>query len=281
MASKNPRVSALVARFGSRSLRSPKAIIRRLAERTLKEASFRHEPPPVDPVAVARARGISAVQEVDNIPADAVLKRVDGNLVICVSRRAPRVRRNFSILHEVGHTFFAEAARDLPLLNEAQQEGLRKHYGEEERLCDLAAVELLLPRSAFGNALRQVEELDWKAIRGLAERFQASAEATLRRIGEVSRASLSVERWTETPDNEWQYQTLVCSRDLRQLLAASDRTLSRALLHRALAERSLLPHALTIPGRPTRYRAEVVWIRKDHGRRQLITLLSGARSQGS
>jgi hypothetical protein len=90
----------------------------------------------------------------------------------------PRRRVAFSIAHEISHTFFPNTItgarfRDLTAADS-------REANELERLCDLAASELLMPIDEFQREVRGFSSLT--RTEELAEKFGSSFEATVFRL---------------------------------------------------------------------------------------------------
>lgn len=94
----------------------------------------------------------------------------------------PRVRQRFGIAHEIGHTFFPGFGDRVHCRGPAGT-GWAEDDDTIEGLCDVAAVELLLPMPWFGNASGGVAEA--AGLVRLAGEWDASIAATLRRYVEV------------------------------------------------------------------------------------------------
>ncbi len=130
--------------------------------------------PPVNELILASLCGIAEVREVAQEHAG-MLACVDGRLVATVNALDGRDRRRFTVLHEAGHTLLPGFDR------ETVHHRCAGPANREERLADLAAAELLLPRRFFvpdiavcGPSLADVAEL--------AARYQASIQATALRM---------------------------------------------------------------------------------------------------
>src|SRR6266404_5893199 len=90
----------------------------------------------------------------------------------------PQGRVAFSIAHEIGHTFFPNTmtgARFRDICGSDSREA-----NELERLCDLAASELLMPLEEFRGELRGRFTL--ANVEELTEKFGSSFEATVFRL---------------------------------------------------------------------------------------------------
>jgi Zn-dependent peptidase ImmA (M78 family) len=115
-------------------------------------------------------------------PRDAVLilnGKLHGNRgQILYNPQRPRGRVAFSIAHEIGHTFFPNTltgARFRDICSDDSREA-----NELERLCDLAASELLMPLEEFRDELKNLFTL--AAVENIAEKFGSSFEATAFRL---------------------------------------------------------------------------------------------------
>jgi hypothetical protein len=150
-----------------------------LARRTLDELAME---PPVSHEIVASIRDIARIEETD-LPWAGCLVRDGGGFVIKLRVADTRGKKRFTVFHEVKHTYmpgFALAPQyrcdpaTPPDVAGTRDPGL-------EALCDLGAVELLLPRKSF------LDDLDGNTptlalASQLAQRYDASLEATARRI---------------------------------------------------------------------------------------------------
>lgn len=92
-----------------------------------------------------------------------------------------RGRARFSIAHEIAHLAVLRAlgAEGLEL-----SDGDAQAYREMERLCDLAASHLLMPRERLSAAVRR-RGIGKAAVRNLAELFDVSRTALFRGIGDL------------------------------------------------------------------------------------------------
>jgi len=92
----------------------------------------------------------------------------DGGYEITVNATEPRERQNFSIAHEIVHTFFREVWPScLP-------------SAAEEKLCDLGAAELTMPLARFTARLKTCG-LTLEGIEKCSHEFEVSFEAAARR----------------------------------------------------------------------------------------------------
>lgn len=102
---------------------------------------------------------------------------------VLVNGRKHRVRQRYSIAHELGHTLFPDYEEQLRRAGR-----LWRRAGEDselERLCQVAAAEFLLPLEAF-QAAAASRGRTLRGALGLAADFDASLEATVRRVVETT-----------------------------------------------------------------------------------------------
>jgi IrrE N-terminal-like domain len=150
-----------------------------LAQRTLDELAME---PPVSHEIIASMRDIARIEET-GLPWAGCLVRDGGRFVIKLRASDSRGRKRFTAFHEVKHTYmpgFALAPR-YRCDPAAPPDVVRDRDPSLEALCDLGAVELLLPRKNFLNDLDGNTPTLTLASQ-LAERYDASLEATARRI---------------------------------------------------------------------------------------------------
>ncbi|MGO8996043.1 MAG: ImmA/IrrE family metallo-endopeptidase [Polyangiaceae bacterium] len=104
----------------------------------------------------------------------------DGRFDILVREdRSPR-RRRFTLAHEFGHLFFYRFA---PLSKEAQRREGRHAPDEEERLCNIAAEEFLMPQSFIEATTDSIAWQDAaRAVLAVSEDCDVSVEAAVLRL---------------------------------------------------------------------------------------------------
>jgi Zn-dependent peptidase ImmA (M78 family) len=138
--------------------------------------------PPISHVLMASMRGVRRVEEAD-MPWAGCLVVEDGVLVIRLRARDVHGRKRFSAFHEIVHTYlpgfaFVPQYRCDPAFPDAQEPSAQP---DAEELCDLGAVELLLPPDPFRADMAGSRPTMELASR-LATRYEASLEATARRV---------------------------------------------------------------------------------------------------
>jgi Zn-dependent peptidase ImmA (M78 family) len=133
--------------------------------------------PPIRLEVVAGICGVARVERVP-LPHAACLVPTRNGSVIKLRNSDSVERQNFSGFHEVGHTFMPGYQLSIQLRCDP---GRNSGFKKLEHLCDIAASELLLPRRLFTTDLRDAA-LDFRTVDELGARYQASVEATARRI---------------------------------------------------------------------------------------------------
>ena len=156
---------------------------RELVRRFIEERGS--EKPPFLAEELARLQGIKIVKT-DLGELDAVLLRQADGYIIKVNANHPPVRQNFSCAHEIGHTFLHELDRPLSLDDDefrwTNSNNVRK---AKERLCFMAAAELLMPEWVFEKYLAGFG-VSVYSIERLANTFRVSIPAAAIRIAELS-----------------------------------------------------------------------------------------------
>lgn len=148
-----------------------------------------HDKPPFAPEEFARLKGVK-IKRADLGTASAVLLRFQDGGVIKVNQKHSVARQAFSCAHEIGHILFSELKLEQYIKNIEYRTFNPPHQAElrakaRERLCDIAATELLMPElvfrkylSGFGTSVHSIERL--------ANIFKVSIHAAAWRIAEVS-----------------------------------------------------------------------------------------------
>ena len=135
----------------------------------------------------------------DDIPVVGELRRENGGFRILCAAGQSAVRRRFTIAHELAHVLFESSGPRAP------------HVGADlERLCDMLAAEILMPKAVFEPALGEAT-VDGAVIRMLASRFQASLTATALRCVDLRPISVVAVhegrmRWRRGPVWPTRYQ---------------------------------------------------------------------------
>lgn len=196
MSPQNPRVVSLVEEYGGR-IKDPAKVILRLAKGLIRQergSLTARTKVPIRPEELAPKLG-ARIEESQTLGADAGLRKEGDEWVVLVSDRLEKGRRNFAAFHEMSHVFFARAVeKRRPFLSRAEAQRIRDHYIEEEKLCNLAAGELLFPKEVFADRMT-AESPSWRLIYGLASAFEGSVDAALRRFLDLYEGHLVMESW--------------------------------------------------------------------------------------
>jgi hypothetical protein len=146
--------------------------------------------PPLNMLALASFRGLRLSNDDPRYSADSeIAPEADGRVVLRVNKQRPASRQRFSIGHEIGHTLFP----DYHLAVQCRRTTARGEVDPDdgiETLCDVAASEFLFPIAWFGDRIADMK-LSADAIAALANDCQASRDATVRRLVEVSEEPLA------------------------------------------------------------------------------------------
>lgn len=166
---------------GAYEKEEPPDVIRRLARAIVSEAlPLRWEGPPYNPETLASLRGIE-IKKAKNIGAEArIIPKPNRKLCIEYDPLKPQKRINFSICHELAHTLFPDHYETSHHRNASTN-----YHMELECLCDIGGAELLMPHEPFLTDLAQ-HTLSLATVHYLSERYQASSEAILIRIAQLS-----------------------------------------------------------------------------------------------
>lgn len=132
--------------------------------------------PPVDPLKLAATQGIAGVVLSKSLGVSGQLAMEGNELVIRLNANEPLARRNFTCCHEIAHTFMLD--RTSAKFRFANCSG----GSLEERLCDLAAAEMLMPERLFRPLAAKLEP-GVEAVVELARRFGSSIRATILQVG--------------------------------------------------------------------------------------------------
>jgi hypothetical protein len=145
---------------------SDRAAVRKICERLLVESGV---VAPVNVGLLASMRGIVRIEQHPQVHAGMLVHEPGGMVAHIRSGDSP-ARRRFTVLHEAGHTL-------LPGYVETSHYRCGGPRTWEEQLCDLAASELLFPRSSFSADLIAAGFGTGPAGE-LANHYEGSVEAT-------------------------------------------------------------------------------------------------------
>lgn len=199
----HPHVQAIIDETGEED---PFAAVRVKARRVVTDYhGLFAEGPPFNLKAVASVRGLLWSDEDPRFSPDSeIAPEADGRVVLRVNKTRPETRQRFSIAHEIGHTLFPEYQ-----LAVRCRKGSDRTWADPadllETLCDVAASEIIFPAPWFTD---RISSFSFSAanIAALANDFQASRDATVRRLVELHPEPLTAVflRWKLKPTEERQ-----------------------------------------------------------------------------
>ena len=172
-----------LVRLHSEVSRDPEEIIRYLIRNEQTDArNDGWSGPPFDPKDFASTIGIPC-EKSDQLfhSEDAELHPIEGGRsIIKYNPDKPKIRQNFSIAHEIAHTYFPDYQSRYKARHKI---GKFDPNNEVEFLCDLGASEIIMPTPDFDSDVENMG-ISLKSLRVLSKRYEASREATaIRMIG--------------------------------------------------------------------------------------------------
>ncbi len=165
-----------------------------------------HNKPPFLPEQFSRIFNIKKIVKANLGETSAILLRFHDGYVIKVNENHHAVRQNFSCAHEIGHILFSELKLERYIHNIEYREfnpskTVEVRARARERLCDVAASELLMPESVFKKYLSGFG-VSINSVERLAEVFKVSIRTAAWRIAEVSEEPCLVLIWQPWPRNK-------------------------------------------------------------------------------
>jgi Zn-dependent peptidase ImmA (M78 family) len=155
--------------------------------------------PPFLPIEYARLLDIKRIIKADFKNTSAILLRLHDGCIIKVNKNQHPYRQNFSCLHEMGHILFDELGLidyvrkiEYRTFNPTREQETRARA--RERLCDVAATELLMPKAIFRKYLLGFG-VSVNSIALLSNIFKASIPTVAIRIEEVSSEPCVAFQW--------------------------------------------------------------------------------------
>ena len=151
-----------------------------------------HDKPPFLSEEFAYLLGIKNIEKSELGEVDAVLVKLYDGDVIKLNKNHHPLRQNFSCAHEIGHILFRELNQQMQsYINSIEYRTFnpsasdKARYRAKERLCNVAATELLMPNTIFRNYLSDLGA-SISSIEKLSNIFRVSIQATARRIAEIN-----------------------------------------------------------------------------------------------
>jgi hypothetical protein len=160
---------------------NPELVVRDKAQALVEKAkSMGWSGPPFDPLILASLRGIHLRESTSLFTSEAQLVPIDGNqLLLEFNPDRPSGRKNYTIGHEIAHTFFDDCYEMVHQRTSGRRTSDPKD--EIEHLCQVAAAEMVMPHEEFIAELGKLP-CSLKAIFPLCDTFDVSREAAARRF---------------------------------------------------------------------------------------------------
>jgi hypothetical protein len=171
----DPEVTALCRFHGATD---PQWLIIRLCRQLLDQIPTLAGPSPLRVLGSFRGVRQYHSRRIDpQVGCSGLLIPINGGYEITVHSEEPSERQNFSIAHEIVHTFFREACPN------------PQPSPQEERLCDLGAAELVMPEARVAIHLGD-EGLSFARLDHCRSEFEVSLEAAARRAVDLAEEAL-------------------------------------------------------------------------------------------
>ena len=181
-----------------------------VAERLLEGV----QSPPTDLEALMPRLNVTAFEPDATLPISGELRKDGDGFKIVYSASLSQGRQRFTLAHELAHAVFESTGPNCP------------RYGRElERICDMLAGEILLPKQIFLKAVG--EKVTPGRICQLARDFQTSLMATAIRSCNLCRVSVFQ---VENGHLTWGYGLIKSKHDLE-----GDRLAFQTAIHQAMA----------------------------------------------
>lgn len=150
-------------------------------------------PVPLEPL--AKARGIQRIAVI-KLDSDGFLFKDGTNLIMYLNSQLTSARRRFTCAHEIGHTYFSKSTASTPLPADRQDSlGCQTEFAElnkvEEYLCDIFAMELLMP-SALAQRFIEADGPSFRCIQHLTSAFQVSISSAAWRMCELATENVGI-----------------------------------------------------------------------------------------
>lgn len=161
--------------------------MRKRCRQLLEETGQNAGPVALDPILTL----LGARREVVELPSAGRLQIDRQGYRVCVQAGERWERARFTVAHEIGHILLCEALKaEASHLNALQAP---EHWRKVERLCNLAAAEILMPSQDFVDQASE-EWIDSRVLRRLYQRYKVSLSALALRFTDAF--GLSVSLWS-------------------------------------------------------------------------------------
>jgi len=131
--------------------------------------------PPYAPASYAPLRNVKEIVHRD-MEIDGRLIPNAGGFIIELRKDRSHERKNFTLAHELAHTFFYES---VPSIKYRSLTSLHPHHdADEETLCNIAAAEMLMPSPVFSKIAKDYSATP-RSLQELSRLFETSLTATI------------------------------------------------------------------------------------------------------
>jgi hypothetical protein len=158
---------------------------------------------PINVHAAARYVGIEHILDLEASDCDGLLSATSsGTYVASLRKGQSQSRKRFTLAHEIGHLVVFRSIGHANRPVNLGQIGCRTHSPDEkdeERLCDILAAELVMPRTQF---LQTMDEAGVSAatLPEIARRFGVSLQAAGRRVAQLIPYEIGIGLWSLSED---------------------------------------------------------------------------------
>jgi O-acetyl-ADP-ribose deacetylase (regulator of RNase III) len=177
--------------------------------------------PPYDPFALAELLKIQVEPSQDVLDAR-IVPTPERRFKIEFNPNRSRARINFSVAHEIAHTFFPDCAS--AIRNRTARSEVTNDTWQLEMLCNISAAEILMPTGSFRFDDRGPITID--AVIALQREFAVSTESVLLRIAKLTGTQCFVfaaHKFESEPDSPYRIDYFVPSRTLKTKLPSGMR----------------------------------------------------------
>ena len=158
-------------------------------EECLSDAEIKTYPVNLD--LLGSFHGVTGIEKVALKESGRLLVKDNGEYVIQVNKNHPEAKRRFTIAHEIGHILVEDAITESIVDTSV---GNFNKNDETEYLCDVAAANLLMPASFFGDYVKG-KRYCFDLVTKTAKAFNSSLEAVALNLVKRSSRTRAVIVW--------------------------------------------------------------------------------------
>jgi len=158
-----------------------------------------HDRSPFLSIEYANLLGIKQIVKVDLGKLGGALLTLHDGYIIKINQNHPQSRQNFSCAHEIGHVLLNDInqktfLQPVEFRYSNPQAHLKADIENKERLCNIAATELLMPEDIFKRHLVN-HKISINTLEQLAKAFSTSLQTTAIRLAETNIKPCAVLLW--------------------------------------------------------------------------------------